>query len=78
MLEDKEMQVFQFSAKLWLIVKKNPVANDTTRNARGKPTTFGRVLTNSFRISEALGSSNIENAIIENQTRNLRSKMRVL
>jgi hypothetical protein len=23
MLEDKEMQVFQFSAKLWLIVKKS-------------------------------------------------------
>ena len=35
------------------------------RSARRKPTTFGRVLTNSFRMSGALGSSNIEKVLKE-------------
>ncbi len=42
------------------------------RSARRKPATFGRVLTDSFRMSGALGSSNIEKVLSENRTRNLR------
>ena len=48
------------------------------RSARRKPTTFGRVLTNSFRISGALGSGNIGNVLTENRTRNLRGERRAL
>ncbi len=33
------------------------------RSARRKPTTFGRVLTNSFQMSATLGSSNTENIL---------------
>ena len=40
------------------------------RSARRKPTTFGRVLTDSSRVSEALGSSNTEKVLAENRTRN--------
>ena len=39
---------------------------------------FGRVLTNSLHQSGTLGSSNIENILTENRTRNLRGKRRVL
>ena len=48
------------------------------RSARRKPTTFGRVLTDSFHMSGALGSSNIEKVLSENRTRNLRGERRVL
>ena len=48
------------------------------RSARRKPTTFGRVLTNFFHMSGALGSSNIEKVLAENRTRNLRGERRVL
>ena len=48
------------------------------RSARRKPTTFGRVLTDSFHMSEALGSSNIEKVLSENQTRNLGGERRAL
>ncbi len=48
------------------------------RSARRKPTTFGRVLTDSFHMSGALGSSNIENVLTESRTRNLRGERRVL
>ncbi len=48
------------------------------RSARRKPTTFGRALTNSFHMNEALGSSNIENVLTENRTRNLKDERRVL
>ncbi len=48
------------------------------RSARRKPTTFGRVLTDSFHMSRALGSSNIEKVLAENRTRNLRGERRVL
>ncbi len=43
-----------------------------------KPTTFGRVLTNSFHMSEALGSGNIEKVLSENRTRSLRGERRAL
>ena len=46
------------------------------RSARRKPTTFGRVLTNFFHMSGALGSSNIEKVLAENRTRNLRDEGR--
>ncbi len=39
---------------------------------------FGRVLTNSFHMSGALGSSNTENVLTENRTRNLRNERRAL
>ena len=48
------------------------------RSARRKPTTFGRVLTNFFHMSGALGSSNIEKVLAENRTRNLRGERRAL
>ncbi len=48
------------------------------RSARRKPTTFGRVLTDSFHMSGVLGSSNIENVLAENRTRNLRGERRAL
>ena len=48
------------------------------RSARRKPTTFGRVLTSSFHMSEALGSSNIEKVLSENRTRSLRGERRAL
>ena len=48
------------------------------RSARRKPTTFDRVLTNSFHMSEALGSSNIEKVLSENRTRSLRGESRAL
>ena len=48
------------------------------RSARRKPTTFGRVLTVSFRTSGALGSSNIEKVLSENRTRDLRGERRAL
>ena len=38
------------------------------RSARRKPTTFGRVLTDSFHMSGALASSSIENVFIGNRT----------
>ena len=38
--------------------------------------TFGRVLTDFFHMSEALGSSYIEKVLAENQTRNLRGERR--
>ena len=44
------------------------------RSARRKPTTFGRVLTDSFHMSKALDSSNIEKVLAENRTRNLRGE----
>ena len=58
---------------LSVIVLTHPVnflvgGNQRTRR---KPTTFGRVLTDSFHMSEALGSSNNENVLTENRTRNL-------
>ena len=37
-----------------------------------------RLLTNSFHMSEALGSSNIENVLTENRNRNLRGERRAL
>ncbi len=45
-------------------------------SVRRKPTTFGRVLRNSFYMSEELGSSSstIENVLNENRTRNLRAE----
>ena len=46
------------------------------RRARGKPTTFGRVLTDSFHMSRALGSSYTEKVLTENRTRNLRGERR--
>ena len=47
------------------------------RSTRRKPTTFGRALTNSFHMSGALGSSNIEKVLAENQTSNLRGERQV-
>ena len=47
------------------------------RSARRKPTTFGRVLTDSFHMSKALRSSNIEKVLSEIRTRNLRGERRV-
>ncbi len=47
-------------------------------SAQRKPTTFGRVLTNSFHMSGALGSSNIVEVLSENRTRSLRSERRAL
>ena len=38
------------------------------RSARRKPTTFGRVLTDSFHMKRALYSSNIETVLTENRT----------
>ncbi len=46
------------------------------RSARREPTTFGRVLTNSFHVSGALGLGNIEKVLSENRTRNLRGERR--
>ncbi len=48
------------------------------RSARRKPTTFGRVLTNSSHMSGPLGSNNIEKVLAENRTRSLRGKRRAL
>ena len=39
------------------------------RSTWRKPTTFGRVLTDFFHMSGALGSSNIEKVLSENRTR---------
>ncbi len=39
------------------------------RSARRKPTTFGRVLTDSFHMSGALSSSDIKNVLTENRIR---------
>ena len=44
------------------------------RSVRRKPTTFGRVLTNSFHMSGALDSNNV---LAENRTRNFRGERRV-
>ncbi len=44
------------------------------RSARRKPTTFDRVLTDSFHMSRALGSSYVEKVLAENRTCNLRWK----
>ncbi len=48
------------------------------RSARRKPTTFGRVLTDSFHMRGALGSSDIEKVLTENRTRSLRGERRAL
>ncbi len=53
-----------------------PVEGD--RSAWRKPTTFGRVLTDFFHMSGALGSSNIEKVLSENRTRSLRGERRAL
>ena len=46
------------------------------RNARRKPSTFGgvHVLINSFHMSGALGSSNMEKVLSENRSRSYRSR----
>ncbi len=73
------LQQFRFSFPICDILT-HPVNFSVrgNRSARRKPTTFGRVLTNSFHMNEALSSSNVENVLTENRTRNLRDERRAL